>query len=374
LKSLAPARWDGSVALTLPHAEIAELDPLAATQVLGRLPAMNKARDVPALVRSLRGLLPGVKHLQHWNALAAMRDLGFLLGSLKRHDGVEPLELLPELESLLLRLGGAVDMPPRDTLLHFSVWNPGAPRTRTYTGLPDELALIESTRMAYTAVEHAISWLERLYETPLGAPEFVSLCSPVRAGLQRLVDAIIHSHRFVSPTVFAQELRLFFEPVHIGGELYLGPGAVELPLFVLDFILWGTRSAGSSTQATFREGLLPYVLPRMRACFRRYEGRPSLVERVLEEASTRPVGGAPERVAQGLEELHALLGLLVRFRAPHRSIASRAYSATSQNERTNGSGGYDSRLLDEILSLTRNAQTHVGACLQQHSFLKADHP
>ncbi|MFP3335605.1 DUF1864 family protein, partial [Pseudomonas sp. SIMBA_064] len=82
-----------------------------------------------------RGVLSGWGFVE---AAAAMRDIGFFLGSLKRH-GHEPADAVPGLEPVLLDLARATDLPPRETLLHVTVWNPAAADAqRSYTGLPDE--------------------------------------------------------------------------------------------------------------------------------------------------------------------------------------------------------------------------------------------
>ncbi|OHV43323.1 hypothetical protein BBK14_31520 [Parafrankia soli] len=74
------------------------IDPLGADEVCGRLPEMNRRADVTSLVGSLRDLLPdarGLADLDMDDCLAAMRDVGLFLGSIKRH-GHEPVGLVPE--------------------------------------------------------------------------------------------------------------------------------------------------------------------------------------------------------------------------------------------------------------------------------------
>jgi FAD/FMN-containing dehydrogenase len=84
--------------------QIGSLDPLGADRVLARLPAMNARADAAAIARALVELAPSDaerSELTFQGCLAAMRDLGVLAGSLKRH-GVEPVQALPELEPILL--------------------------------------------------------------------------------------------------------------------------------------------------------------------------------------------------------------------------------------------------------------------------------
>ncbi|MFW8188674.1 monodechloroaminopyrrolnitrin synthase PrnB family protein, partial [Klebsiella pneumoniae] len=89
-------------------------------------------------------------------------------------------------------------------------------------------------------------------------------------------------YRFISPQVFYDELRPFYEPIRVWGQNYLGPGAVEMPLFVLDHVLWGSQSDHPAYQE-FKETYLPYVLPAYRAVYARFAGKPSLVDRAIGE-------------------------------------------------------------------------------------------
>ncbi|WNG15913.1 monodechloroaminopyrrolnitrin synthase PrnB family protein [Cystobacter fuscus] len=344
--------------MSFDHTAIAPLDPLEASALLCQLPSLNRAANVEGLVHLLRGLSEKASRLQGGDparAAAVMRDLGMCLGSLKHH-GHEPLELVPQLEPVLRRLGERTGLPPRDTLLHYSVWNPPGDRLRTYTGLPDEVQLIQSVRLAIPPLESAITRLAELYEVPVRAPDFVPLCTQVLEGLRQLVESIVHAHRHVSPHVFASELRSYYDPILIGGTPYLGPGAVEMPLFVLEHLLWGSSSTEAGYVA-FKERYVPYILPEWRALYRRHVGRPSLVDRVLEEVHALEEPNDTARA--GVDALRALVGMLIRFRAPHLKLAEKSYSAESGNPRGVGSGGFTVEMLAELLRLTREAQARL---------------
>ncbi len=346
------------------HSAIALLDPLEACALVRQLPALNRAANVEGLVQLLRDLCKKAGRL-HWGsfeqAAAAMRDFGVCLGSLKRH-GHEPLALVPQLEPVLRRLGKCTGLPPRDTLLHYTVWNPPGDRLRTYTGLPDEVQLIQSVRLAIPPLEWTLLRLAELHTVPLRAPDFVPLCTQVLSGLRQLVDSIVHAHRYVSPHIFASELRSYYDPILIGGKQYLGPGAVEMPLFVLDHLLWGSNSREAGYVA-FKELYVPYILPELRTLYRRHAGQPSLVDRVLDEVHTLD---EPDDTARaGVHTLRALLDMLIRFRAPHLKLAEKSYNAESGNPRQVGSGGFTLDMLAELLRLSREARARL--CLPEHA-------
>src|SRR5690242_13798452 len=105
---------------------VVTLDPLGADARLARLPDLNRDGDVAGLTATLRAIVPKMAWAQAMNmheAIAALRDLGMVMASLKKH-GCEPLEAVPEAEPPLLMLGEKTRMVPRDTVYHYSVWNP----------------------------------------------------------------------------------------------------------------------------------------------------------------------------------------------------------------------------------------------------------
>ena len=92
---------------------IAGLDPLGMDKELKELPGLNAGKDIRSMVGMLyRNLpIPAVLNRFDYNeAIAAMRDIGMLLGSLKRH-GVEPVEAVPELDYILGELSHKTSLP-----------------------------------------------------------------------------------------------------------------------------------------------------------------------------------------------------------------------------------------------------------------------
>src|SRR5690606_36101278 len=244
------------------------LDPLSADNKLTLLPELNKSRDIKGLVQMLSDLVPSVAEASqsdYFQAAASIRDIGMVLGSLKRH-GTEPEHMVEDLDTILRILGEKTDLPPRDTLIHYTVWNPDGDRLRTYTGTDDEKHLIESVKIAMAPLVQAIKDLRDLYFLSPSSEAFPQLCEKVRENLEKMVKAIVHAKKNVSTYYFATELRLYFDPITLGGKEYLGPGAVEMPLFVFDHLLWGA-DVFDDEYVQFRNTYLPYVLPEMRVIF-----------------------------------------------------------------------------------------------------------
>src|ERR1043165_7293698 len=112
---------------------IADLDPLCADPLMLQVPQLNNAGELKGLVALLQVLCgrAAIESRSYNEILAIVRDIGIVAGSIQRH-GYSPVVLAPELESILLRAAQRTDLPARDTLMHYTVWNPNAPRLRTY--------------------------------------------------------------------------------------------------------------------------------------------------------------------------------------------------------------------------------------------------
>jgi len=348
------------------HAAVAACDPLQARALVLQLPGLNHKKDVRGIVSLLREFLPARDVYSGWGfveAAAAMRDIGFFLGSLKRH-GHEPVDVVPGLEPVLLDLARVTGLPPRETLLHVTVWNPAAADAqRSYTGLRDEAHLLESVRISMAALEAAIALTVELTDVPLRSPAFAQGCDALAAYLQKMVESIVYAYRFISLQVFYDELRPFYEPIRVGGRSYLGPGAVEMPLFVLEHVLWGAQSDHQGYRE-FKETYLPYVLPAFRAIYARFAGQPALVDRALDDARAARARG--DAVGAGLTALDRVFEVLLRFRAPHVKLAERAYEV-GRSGPSIGSGGYAPSMLGDLLTLTRAARSRVRAALDEPS-------
>lgn len=331
------------------------LDPLQSDERFRLIPAFNQQKDTIALVLMLVDMLPSVSEaadFTYFQACAAMRDIGIMLGSLKRH-GVEPVHVIPELEDKLNILGNLTDLPPRDTLIHYVRWNPEGLRQRTYTGTEDERQLIKSVRLAMHPLYEAILSLHDLYNLPLASSEFVPLCHQVIHQFDGMVQGVVNAKRNVSPQYFAEELRFYFDPIILNEREYLGPGAVEMPVFVFDHILWNC-DLEDAMYTEFKKAYVPYNQAMVRDLYRSYEHAPSLVNKIVREL--RDDMCPSDIKLQSAKSLVKLFNLLKSFRTPHKKLADKAYEhAEKAAYREKGSGGYEPGVLQYILQLNLQA-------------------
>ena len=238
-------------------AAVAALDPLNADEVCAQLPAMNRRGEVSALATALRQIMPTgiqVSGLTVVECLAAMRDIGILLGSIKRH-GVQPTAAVPEIEEILLALAGRTDLVPRDTLHHYTCWNPCGTRRRMYTGDPQETHLIDAVRTAMPWLSRAITACERVTVLEPGDPDCAAGHDELGGQLHAMVEAIDRVMAHVSPVFFARGLRPYFEEITVAGRSYLGPAAANMPIALIDLALWAS-DRGDGSYLAFKGGAL----------------------------------------------------------------------------------------------------------------------
>lgn len=329
---------------------IANADPLNFDAQLQRLHMLNRHAATGELIDLLHNLLPHPVTLidfDYYNAAAAMRDLGMVMGSLKRH-GIEPVEAVPELDYILDILSEKTSLPPRDTLLHYTVWNPDQPRLRTHTGTTDEEQLIYSVKIAMQPLVKAIYHLADLYYIPLENPAFLKVCEKVAGNFEAMVKGVVNAKKNVSPYFFANELRYYFDPIQLYGKEFLGPGAVEMPVFVFDHILW-SADCEDAVYTQFKTSYLPYILPQIRNIYYQFCDKNSLITKICDELQSHPA--LTQEKIMAVNAILKLCNLLKSFRMPHKKIADKAYSYAQEGNRTKGSGGYAPEILAHILEL-----------------------
>lgn len=337
---------------------IVTLDPINFDSKIDQLHALNQKKMTKEIIQLLYDLLPlpdALENFSYEQAVATMRDLGIFIGILKKL-GIEPVEVVPELEYVLLVLMVKTDLPPRDTLIHYTSWNPDGVRMRTYTGLQDEKYLIESVKMAMPDLFSAILELEKLHSVDISDPAFAILCQNAQEKITAMVKGIVHAKRNVSPAVFANELRFYYDPIKVDyGKDYIGPGAVEMPMFVFDHLLWSC-DCSDENYAKFKEGYLLYNLDFISDIYWRFKNKPSLLSVAVERLKTN----ADASTLRSAYQINQLGTILKSFRMPHKKLAENAYAHGEDHHKTKGSGGYSTSILEQILAL----QNERFSCLQ----------
>ncbi|QBJ96360.1 DUF1864 family protein [Rhodococcus sp. ABRD24] len=359
----------GIKALPDPHylcAAVQAADPLNADVLLTDLAAMNERADTTALWALQRELthrtltLLAARSLSGVESLAVMRDIGIVLGSVKRH-GTEPLEVTPDLSPALLALGWQTGLIPRDTVQHYTAWNPRGERRRRYTDDPQEQHLQDAVSTVFPQLSASLTISSELSELDPRDSRFAPLMSCLDGITVSMVTTIDTVVRSVSPVFFAQVLRPYFEEITIAGTTYLGPAAAQVPLWLVDLCLWASdRNADGYRK--FLDDSLPYALPSWRAFHDAHHRHPSIVTRLTTGFAAEPQNADLERSAEATARL---LRTLKTFRGRHIGIAKKAY-ADDVRLYENGSGGAPVALLKEILDLTRENETLLNKPTTSH--------
>lgn len=339
--------------------EIRGVDPLGADEACEKLRVMNADGDVSGMVTSLRELLPATAVLDDLSTIeniAAMRDLGIFLGSIKRH-GTEPLDAVPEALPVLRALGRRTGMVPRDTVHHYTAWNPVGARQRMYTGDPMEACLQDAVRMVFPSLCAALDTCSELATLEPHDHRFSSCLDRLAGLVQAMVDSIDFTIANVSPVFFARVLRPYFEEITLDGQEYLGPAAAQVPLWLVDLTLWQS-DRGTGRYDTFLAESVPYSLPAWRTFHARYQGCPSAVGKLSFAISWEEADRLPPTLRASAVALARVLRILKTFRARHIRIAREAYSDEVRLY-DNGSGGAPVELLRSVLDLTRENETLV---------------
>lgn len=341
----------------LDHDRVRAADPLGLDAVLRRLPEVNRAGDVDTLAGWLAGVAErGDPGFPVEEATAALRDAGMLLASLRRA-GVDPLSVVPSVEPALLGWAARTGMVPRDTVVHYGLWNPVGERERRFTDDgPQEGALIQSVRVSCRLLPLAGAALDVAWRHGETTPSGLAALAVMRAAVRCFGAEFTRVRGIVHPHFFMDELRPYFEPVVIAGTAYHGPAAAFIPMYLVDGLLWG----GGETLSTLHHEALTYGRPEWRHARERIADRQPVATRLA------------ERVAQATPELTAALELaddamhaLMRFRGQHVTTARQAYGSPGARYR-HGSGGFDPAALKRAADEERQAATAVHAA-EQHA-------
>ncbi|WP_149184075.1 monodechloroaminopyrrolnitrin synthase PrnB family protein [Streptomyces sp. TRM49041] len=339
--------------------EIRAADPLGADALLAAVPGMNRDADVAALTVALRALAPDLDRVAEWSvveALAGMRDLGLLLGSLKRH-GAEPVAAVPEVLPVLEELGRRTGMVPRDTVHHYTTWNPLGRRRRTYTGAEMEAHLQDAVSMVFPSLVAALDTCGELARLEPYDPGFALALDRTAQHVQSMVDSIDFTVANVTPEFFARVLRPYFEEIDVAGRDYLGPAAAQVPLWLVDLTLWQSDRSDPRYDA-FLEESVQYSLPSWRAFHAAHRGGASAVGKLSAALSWETTHRLSPQLTASAVSLARVLRLLKTFRARHLGIARKAYHDDLRLYEA-GSGGAPVALLRGVLDLTRDNETLV---------------
>jgi hypothetical protein len=328
--------------------EVAAQDPLGAAPDIHHLPRLNRAADTGEIARLARRWLTRVDESVHdaASASAALRDLGFALASLERH-GVD-YRTVDGAEETLLKLGALADEVPRDSVYTYALRNP-EDDMRYFTEVPEEALFIREVRRAGVALRPAVDALAEALPLPVDDARLPELLSTATDGFAAFAQCLLTVKREVTPECFTGELRPYFPPMTVGGDVLYAPGGAQMTPLLVDILLLRPEP-GEPLGPWYEDYLVEntgYLPVAYRAIARDARAHRPLLPRLAGEASSRPESSY---TATTLRELRRLMQEVLRFRLPHLRLAKANMAIRPAGSL--GSGGYTTDSLDRLTELT----------------------
>ncbi len=288
--------------------------------------------------------LVNLRELDEPNAQAATRDLAMVASTLIRWRRPIPQEI----ERALMVLADKTREVPADTVFSYGTRNPSAGPTRRFTTLPEEVFFIRAFSRGMRELTLATAAID---EAVTQAVDDAGLCICAQEAVVRfdaMIRAIIEVKRTISPECFTHQLRPFFDPKQIGGNTYQAPGGAQMPVILLDLAVWG---AGHRSEAlhTYWVDNMRYLPPALRDRGECLAKTAPLYKRCLAGEVSEP----------GVMAVLALLNSILAFRYPHLSVAKANFAIRSEEAR--GSGGYDTSILELLVTETMKARNDLHA-------------
>ncbi len=326
------------------------LDPLNADQFFREFTKLNDSADIPELVKKVTALVePKIDFntVNYLDALAILRDLGMIAGALVRHK--VDLSDIPHIEEKLVKAGIIADEVPRDTVFSYGPRNPQGIRQRRFTGIHEEQFFINSFTDGMSHLCDCMVNLFQAREIKLDNTEYAPHIIKATESFRLMLSAIIDVRKNISPEVFTYKLRPFFDPVKVCGKEYLGPGGTQMPVILIDKLLWSGLIEVDYYQQYYSENLR--YLP---ASYRRFGNIISGKRSLLDLFDNDQLSADSKIITVSLVSLLNFLTELVRFRAVHLQVARENFALREGSDV--GSGGYRPDILEYLFKSVSDAR------------------
>lgn len=342
---------------------VSRLDPLGADDFFQNiLPEFNHRMASVEIMRMASFVIPSLDEISRYDLLsarAALRDLGMIAASLRRHN--VRIADFSQLRDALIKLSDITGEVPRDTVFSYGSRNPSDVRQRRFTKRSEEAIFIKSFVSGIKGLLNCTVLLPMLLSLPIDSSDFLDTCKELTKQFQMMVSAIIQVRNQIPPEVFTAELRPYFEPIEIGGIEYFAPGGAQMPMLIIDQLLWGNDCA-MPIYLRYHEENLSYLPTFLREFSSYYKNRGSIATRVQREYG-RDEKVLTEDIQNGIQMLVNFLSRIMSFRAPHQKVAEANFALRSRFAL--GSGGYTPALLTKLIEKTQQAQQMLRGILKQ---------
>ncbi|GEM_PF-1692065 len=332
---------------------VREYDPLEADEFFKtRFRELNESRNMEELLQEAISLSKRTDaflaspHTRE-QLFAVHRDFCFLTTALGVR-GVD-IEAHPEIRDTARRLIELTGESPRDSVYTYIFRNPPGERLRTFSSSEHERALLRGFQIGMDSLFLAIESAEQLSRTPENSAEYVSLCEKIVTGLGGMVEGMREA-RNIPPDVFMNSIRPYSDPIKFEGKEYFGPGGAQVPIYLVDLLLWSSDSNQEwyNSHITHSAANGPRVYREFAA---QLLGKPSALSKLLQHGH-----GGENASAQSLRKC---LLFLRKFRLTHFKVAKSTFAI--RGEDAIGSSGSAVTILEQINNALEEAIARVPA-------------
>jgi len=295
--------------------------------------------------------LHDLTNLNEVAAMAATRDVSMFCSALAKF-GVTMGEI-PILETILVQLSSKTREVPADTVFSYGPRNPKGGRRRMFTSTPEEELFIQSFVDGMEGLIIVLACLEVLQNMDICDPFYSQYAIEASDGMKKMVNSMVKVRKIITPEIFTYTLRPFFEPKSICGKTYFAPGGAQMPVTMIDLLLWGVGETDKFCLSYWNENF-KYLPASYRSKIEIITRGSSIVPSVVHRISK---GVKPVMVSNAVASVEALLELfdqIMFFRAPHLGVAKANMKIRQQGAL--GSGGYDSYILQYLITRTKNSK------------------
>jgi monodechloroaminopyrrolnitrin synthase len=303
--------------------------------------------------------LENIKSLDEVSAMAAARDLNMVASAVTKF-GV-PMYEVPHLEELLLLLTEKTNEVPTDTVFGYGARNPAGSRQRSFTKTEEETLFIESFSDGMNGLVATLAGLETVQSMKIFDSRYASLVKESTQYLKEMQEAILRVRKHITPDFFTNRLRPFFDPKSLRGQTYFAAGGAQMPVTMIDLLLWGVEDP-DRTYVGYRNENLRYLPRAFRSKVEVIMGRSSILESIRAQTSRLIPPSAIPAVICSIDSLQELADQLIRFRGPHLSVAKANMKIRAQG--SVGSGGYDVMILQYLINKTKYFKSQLALARQ----------
>lgn len=340
---------------------VQELDPLGFDQyfVSGKFSECATALSAEAILaftdRTVNQIsFDAVNKMAEVPAMAAARDLNMVASAVTKF-GI-PMHVVPQLESLLVLLSDKTREVPTDTVFGYGSRNPKGERRRSFTRTSEEDVFIDSFTEGMNSLIVTLAALETVQTMSLENGRYSLLVKEAVFGFQKMSESILNVRKHITPDFFTHKLRPFFEPKTVRGKTYFAAGGAQMPVTVVDLILWGVEDS-DRVYVGYRSENLRYLPRFYQAEVESIFQFPSIQQAVSLEMGHDMPKNAKENVRASLAALKEFADQIIRFRAPHLGVAKANMKIRSAG--SVGSGGYDIFILQHLIDRTKKFKTSM---------------